>query len=160
MQGVVSQGQSHLLMNAALSFFFFFCLQQASSDAPTTPKYTKEQRDLFFPASLPTPVLVSHSTCHPLSTQDSQAKVVYEPLSKLPRPQTSSFHDQPQHRRGASHSSAAMAFLPQTGTAASSHTHQMLRRPLILQTKINAVFPLNSAALSGAPVSNDTTVSM
>nr|XP_024660151.1 calcineurin-binding protein cabin-1 isoform X2 [Maylandia zebra] len=88
--------------------------RQASSDAPTTPKYTKEQRDLFFPASLPTPVLVSHSTCHPLSTQDSQAKVVYEPLSKLPRPQTSSFHDQPQHRRGASHSSAAMAFLPQT----------------------------------------------
>uniref|UniRef100_A0A3P8Q6V5 Calcineurin-binding protein cabin-1 MEF2-binding domain-containing protein n=1 Tax=Astatotilapia calliptera TaxID=8154 RepID=A0A3P8Q6V5_ASTCA len=69
--------------------------RQASSDAPTTPKYTKEQRDLFFPASLQTPVLVSHSTCHPLSTQDSQAKVVYEPLSKLPRPQTSSFHDQP-----------------------------------------------------------------
>uniref|UniRef100_A0A3B4ETS7 Calcineurin-binding protein cabin-1 n=1 Tax=Pundamilia nyererei TaxID=303518 RepID=A0A3B4ETS7_9CICH len=88
--------------------------RQASSDAPTTPKYTKEQRDLFFPASLPTPVLVSHSTCHPLSTQDSQAKVVYEPLSKLPRPQTSGFHDQPQHRRGASHSAAAMAFLPQT----------------------------------------------
>uniref|UniRef100_I3JYD6 Calcineurin-binding protein cabin-1 n=1 Tax=Oreochromis niloticus TaxID=8128 RepID=I3JYD6_ORENI len=43
----------------------------SSFDAPTTPKYTKEQRDLFFPASLPTPVLVSHSTCHPLSTQDT-----------------------------------------------------------------------------------------
>uniref|UniRef100_A0A669CMA2 Calcineurin-binding protein cabin-1 n=1 Tax=Oreochromis niloticus TaxID=8128 RepID=A0A669CMA2_ORENI len=31
--------------------------RQASSDAPTTPKYTKEQRDLFFPASLPTPIM-------------------------------------------------------------------------------------------------------
>uniref|UniRef100_A0A3B5AI00 Calcineurin-binding protein cabin-1 n=1 Tax=Stegastes partitus TaxID=144197 RepID=A0A3B5AI00_9TELE len=63
-------------------------------DAPTTPKYTKEHRDIFFPASLPTPVLLSHSTCHPLSTQDGQAKALYEPLSKLPRPQTS---DQQQY---------------------------------------------------------------
>uniref|UniRef100_A0A4W6F607 Calcineurin-binding protein cabin-1 n=1 Tax=Lates calcarifer TaxID=8187 RepID=A0A4W6F607_LATCA len=75
--------------------------RQSAGDAPTTPKYTKEHRDIFFPASLPTPVLLSHSTCHPLSSQDSQAKVVYEPLSKLSRPQASSFHDQPQHRRAA-----------------------------------------------------------
>ncbi|XP_018524688.1 calcineurin-binding protein cabin-1 isoform X3 [Lates calcarifer] len=88
--------------------------RQSAGDAPTTPKYTKEHRDIFFPASLPTPVLLSHSTCHPLSSQDSQAKVVYEPLSKLSRPQASSFHDQPQHRRAASHPAAAMAFLPHT----------------------------------------------
>uniref|UniRef100_A0A3Q3KUK7 Calcineurin-binding protein cabin-1 n=1 Tax=Mastacembelus armatus TaxID=205130 RepID=A0A3Q3KUK7_9TELE len=98
-------------------------LQQALGDAPTTPKYTKEQRDIVFPATLPTQVLLNHSACHPLSTQDSQAKAVYEPLSKLSRPQAQSFHDQPQHRRAASHpAAAAMAFLPHTGTVASTHT--------------------------------------
>uniref|UniRef100_A0A3Q2YA35 Calcineurin-binding protein cabin-1 n=1 Tax=Hippocampus comes TaxID=109280 RepID=A0A3Q2YA35_HIPCM len=61
--------------------------RQPICDAPTTPKY-KEHRDLFFPASLPTPVLLGHATCHPLSNQDGQAKVMFEPLSKLPRPQT------------------------------------------------------------------------
>uniref|UniRef100_A0A3Q1EPA2 Calcineurin-binding protein cabin-1 n=1 Tax=Acanthochromis polyacanthus TaxID=80966 RepID=A0A3Q1EPA2_9TELE len=89
--------------------------RQSAGDAPTTPKYTKEHRDLFFPTSLPTPVLLSHSTCHPLSNPDGQPKAAYEPLSKLSRPQTSGFHDQPQHRRAASHSAAAMAFLPHTG---------------------------------------------
>ncbi|KAM9858179.1 calcineurin-binding protein cabin-1 [Aulostomus maculatus] len=88
--------------------------RQPAGDAPTTPKYTKEHRDIFFPAALPTPVLVSHTACHPLSSQDSQAKVVYEPLSKLPRPQASGFHDQPQHRRVACHPAAAMPFLPHT----------------------------------------------
>uniref|UniRef100_A0A3Q1G2B5 Calcineurin-binding protein cabin-1 n=1 Tax=Acanthochromis polyacanthus TaxID=80966 RepID=A0A3Q1G2B5_9TELE len=88
--------------------------RQSAGDAPTTPKYTKEHRDLFFPTSLPTPVLLSHSTCHPLSNPDGQPKAAYEPLSKLSRPQTSGFHDQPQHRRAASHSAAAMAFLPHT----------------------------------------------
>ncbi|XP_074525679.1 calcineurin-binding protein cabin-1 isoform X2 [Halichoeres trimaculatus] len=88
--------------------------RQSAGDAPTTPKYTKEHRDLFFPASLPTPVLLSHTACHPLSTQDSQAKALYEPLSKLNRPVASGFHDQTQHRRAASHSAAAMAFLPHT----------------------------------------------
>lgn len=88
--------------------------RQSAGDAPTTPKYTKDHRDIFFPASLPTPVLLSHTACHPLSTQDSQAKVVYEPLSKLSRPQTSSFHDQPQHRRAANHPAAVMPFLPHT----------------------------------------------
>nr|XP_019949445.1 PREDICTED: calcineurin-binding protein cabin-1 isoform X4 [Paralichthys olivaceus] len=88
--------------------------RQSAGDAPTTPKYTKDHRDLFFPASLPTPVLLGHSACHPLSAQDGQAKVVYEPLSKVSRPQASSFHDQPQHRRAASHPAAAMAFLPHT----------------------------------------------
>ncbi|XP_038560591.1 calcineurin-binding protein cabin-1 isoform X2 [Micropterus salmoides] len=88
--------------------------RQSAGDAPTTPKYTKEHRDIFFPASLPTPVLLSHTSCHPLSTPDSQTKSVYEPLSKLSRPQASGFHDQPQHRRAASHPAAAMAFLPHT----------------------------------------------
>uniref|UniRef100_A0A8C4HPE7 Calcineurin-binding protein cabin-1 n=1 Tax=Dicentrarchus labrax TaxID=13489 RepID=A0A8C4HPE7_DICLA len=87
--------------------------RQSAGDAPTTPKY-KDHRDIFFPASLPTPVLLSHAACHPLSAQDGQAKVVYEPLSKLSRPQASGFHDQPQHRRAASHPAAAMAFLPHT----------------------------------------------
>uniref|UniRef100_A0A8C9ZIE7 Calcineurin-binding protein cabin-1 n=1 Tax=Sander lucioperca TaxID=283035 RepID=A0A8C9ZIE7_SANLU len=68
--------------------------RQAAGDAPTTPKYTKEHRDLFFPASLPTPVLLSHAACHPLSSTEGQTKVAYEPLSKLSRPQASGFHDQ------------------------------------------------------------------
>nr|XP_020446280.1 calcineurin-binding protein cabin-1 isoform X3 [Monopterus albus] len=88
--------------------------QQSAGDTPTTPKYTKEHQDIFFPASLPAPVLLSHSTCHPQSTQDGQAKVVYEPLSKLPRPLASSLHDQLQHRRAASHPTAAMPLLPHT----------------------------------------------
>ncbi|XP_047447272.1 calcineurin-binding protein cabin-1 isoform X3 [Mugil cephalus] len=89
--------------------------RQSAGDTPTTPKYTKDHRDIFFPTSLPTPVLLSHSTCHPLSAQDGQAKGLYEPLSKLSRPQTSGFHDQPQQRqRATSHSAAAMAFLPHT----------------------------------------------
>ncbi|KAF7668316.1 hypothetical protein LDENG_00018520 [Lucifuga dentata] len=87
--------------------------QQSVSDTPTTPKYTKDHRDIF-PTSLPTPVLLSHTTCHPLSTQDGQAKAAYEPLSKLSRPPTAGFHDQPHHRRATSHPAAAMAFLPHT----------------------------------------------
>uniref|UniRef100_A0A667ZMN1 Calcineurin-binding protein cabin-1 n=1 Tax=Myripristis murdjan TaxID=586833 RepID=A0A667ZMN1_9TELE len=70
-----------------------------AGDAPTTPKYTKEHRDIFFPASLPTPVLLSHAACHPLSSQDGQAQAAYEPLNKLSRPPASGFHDHPQHRR-------------------------------------------------------------
>lgn len=100
----------------------FFCLQQSAGDTPTTPKYAKDHRDIFFPASLPTPVLLSHTACHPLSTQDGQAKVVYEPLSKLSRPQALGFHDQPQHRRAASHPAAAMAFIPHTGRVAFAST--------------------------------------
>uniref|UniRef100_A0A8C7DCU9 Calcineurin-binding protein cabin-1 n=1 Tax=Oncorhynchus kisutch TaxID=8019 RepID=A0A8C7DCU9_ONCKI len=75
--------------------------RQSASDAPTTPKYSKEHRDIFFPASLPTPVLLSHAACHPPSVQDSQAKLQYEPLGKVPRPPASGSHEhcQPQHRR-------------------------------------------------------------
>ncbi|XP_029916295.1 calcineurin-binding protein cabin-1 isoform X2 [Myripristis murdjan] len=88
--------------------------RQTAGDAPTTPKYTKEHRDIFFPASLPTPVLLSHAACHPLSSQDGQAQAAYEPLNKLSRPPASGFHDHPQHRRAAGHPTATMAFLPHT----------------------------------------------
>ncbi|RVE68552.1 hypothetical protein OJAV_G00092750 [Oryzias javanicus] len=88
--------------------------QQSSGDAPSTPKYTKDHREIFFPTSLPTPVLLSHSTIHPLSTKDAQTKAVCEPLSKMSRPPVSGFHDQPQHRRAAGQPAAAMAFPPYT----------------------------------------------
>uniref|UniRef100_A0A673YLN3 Calcineurin binding protein 1 n=1 Tax=Salmo trutta TaxID=8032 RepID=A0A673YLN3_SALTR len=92
--------------------------RQSASDAPTTPKYSKEHRDIFFPASLPTPVLLSHAACHPLSVQDSQAKLQYEPLGKVPRPPASGSHEhcQPQHRRAPLpiHPASTMAFHPQT----------------------------------------------
>ncbi|KAM8886416.1 calcineurin-binding protein cabin-1 isoform 2-T2 [Spinachia spinachia] len=93
--------------------------RQSAGDAPTTPKYTKDHRDIFFPASLSSPVLLSHAACHPLSTPEGQAKVVYEPLSKLSRPQASGFQDQLQQRRASSHpaatpATAAMAFQPHT----------------------------------------------
>uniref|UniRef100_A0A8C7DD68 Calcineurin-binding protein cabin-1 n=1 Tax=Oncorhynchus kisutch TaxID=8019 RepID=A0A8C7DD68_ONCKI len=92
--------------------------RQSASDAPTTPKYSKEHRDIFFPASLPTPVLLSHAACHPPSVQDSQAKLQYEPLGKVPRPPASGSHEhcQPQHRRAPLpiHPASTMAFHPQT----------------------------------------------
>uniref|UniRef100_A0A671WZD8 Calcineurin-binding protein cabin-1 n=1 Tax=Sparus aurata TaxID=8175 RepID=A0A671WZD8_SPAAU len=88
--------------------------RQSAGDAPTTPKYTKEHRDLFFPASLPTPVLLSHTACHPLSTQDGQAK----------------------HRRAGAHPAAAMAFLPHTGTTGCTATH-----PTRVATQCLSTFP-------------------
>ncbi|KAK5871268.1 hypothetical protein PBY51_004159 [Eleginops maclovinus] len=88
--------------------------RQSAGDAPTTPKYNKDHRDLFFPTSLPTPVLLSHPGCHPLSTPEGPAKVLYEPLSKLSRPQAPGFHGQLPLRRAVSHPAAAMAFLPHT----------------------------------------------
>lgn len=97
-----------------------FRLQQSTGDAPTTPKYTKEHRDLFFPAALPAPVLLTHPVCHPPPAHDGQARGAYEPLSKVARPQSSGFHhDQPQQRRAASQATAAAAtaFLPPAGTA-------------------------------------------
>ncbi|KAM8866749.1 calcineurin-binding protein cabin-1 isoform 1-T1 [Synchiropus picturatus] len=77
--------------------------RQSAGDTPTTPKYSKDHRDGFFP----TPILVGH----PLTAQDAQTKVAYEPLSKVPRPQASSFHEQPQHKRAPSFP-AAMPFMP------------------------------------------------
>ncbi|XP_057687849.1 calcineurin-binding protein cabin-1 isoform X2 [Corythoichthys intestinalis] len=85
--------------------------RQAMCDTPTTPKYTKEHRDLFFPATL-----LSHAACHPLSNQDAHVKVMFEPLSKLPRPQTPGFHDQHTQRKMACHpvTDTALSFLQHT----------------------------------------------
>lgn len=132
--------------------YLFFSILQSAGDAPTTPKYTKEHRDLFFPASLPTPVLLSHTACHPLSTQDGQAKAFYEPLSKLNRPVASGFHDQTQHRRAASHSAAAMAFLPHTGTEAFDLTCEscfycnLPKKTLEMMFRVEFVFVLFSTS--------------
>ncbi|KAM7018529.1 calcineurin-binding protein cabin-1 isoform 2-T3 [Tautogolabrus adspersus] len=114
--------------------------RQSAGDTPTTPKYTKEHRDIFFPASLPTPVLLSHTACHPLSTQDGQAKALYEPLSKLSRPpQASGFHDQTQHRRAASHPAAAMAFLPHTEEPSEGLAYRQQESHLCQQMKLATV---------------------
>uniref|UniRef100_A0A672HWT4 Calcineurin-binding protein cabin-1 n=1 Tax=Salarias fasciatus TaxID=181472 RepID=A0A672HWT4_SALFA len=106
----VLSSQTSAFTHAHLCCLIFFF---SAGDAPTTPKYAKEHRDLFFPAALPTPVLLAHPACHPLSGQDGQAKAPYEPLSKLPRPPTSGFQDQPQHRRAAQqHASSEQSKLP------------------------------------------------
>ncbi|KAG1949200.1 calcineurin-binding protein cabin-1 isoform X4 [Pimephales promelas] len=91
--------------------------RQSSSDAPTTPKFSK---DIFFPASFSTPCLHTHT--HPASAQDGEAK-----LSKTPRPlliQTQTHTttpsqiycqpDQSQQRKTPSQPIASMAFLPHT----------------------------------------------
>ncbi|XP_056102870.1 calcineurin-binding protein cabin-1 isoform X1 [Rhinichthys klamathensis goyatoka] len=95
--------------------------RQSSSDAPTTPKFSKDQRDIFFPASFSTPCLHTHSHTHPASAQDGEAK-----LSKTPRPlliQTQTHTtpsqiycqpDQSQQRKTPSQPIASMAFLPHT----------------------------------------------
>ncbi|KAJ0068038.1 hypothetical protein NL108_015078 [Boleophthalmus pectinirostris] len=123
--------------------------QQSSADAPSTPKFTKEHRDIFFPASLPTPVLLSHSTCHPLSTPDP-AKVVYEPLNKLPRTPAPGFHE--QHRRTAGHPTAAMAFLPHTAEEREEHSEGLAYRQqeshLCQQMKLASVSPGQDSATS------------
>ncbi|XP_060893507.1 calcineurin-binding protein cabin-1 isoform X2 [Labrus mixtus] len=115
--------------------------RQSAGDTPTTPKYTKDHRDIFFPASLPTPVLLSHTACHPLSTQDGQAKVLYEPLSKLCRPpQASGFQDQTQqHRRASSHPAAAMAFLPHTEEPSEGLAYRQQESHLCQQMKLATV---------------------
>ncbi|XP_016094749.1 calcineurin-binding protein cabin-1-like [Sinocyclocheilus grahami] len=97
--------------------------RQSSGDAPSTPKFSKDQRDFFFPASFSTPCL--HTHMYPAPTQDGEAK-----LSKTPRPfliqtQThstptqiycppSSQPDQSQQRKTPCQPIASMAFLPHT----------------------------------------------
>ncbi|KAG9354819.1 hypothetical protein JZ751_001532 [Albula glossodonta] len=96
----------------------------SSSDTPTTPKHTKEHRDIFFPVAPPTATpLGSPPGHHPPHPQDSEAKPSSEPASKAQRPPpTTSYcppiitQDQSQLRRHQSHP-AAMAFLSQTGPA-------------------------------------------
>nr|XP_055023492.1 calcineurin-binding protein cabin-1 isoform X2 [Misgurnus anguillicaudatus] len=95
--------------------------RQSSSDAPTTPKFSKDQRDIFFPASFSTPCLHTHT--YSVSNQDGEAK-----LSKTPRPLQTQTHstptqihcpptsqpDQSQQRKTPSQPIASMAFLPHT----------------------------------------------
>ncbi|KAJ8379942.1 hypothetical protein SKAU_G00007200 [Synaphobranchus kaupii] len=95
--------------------------RQSSCDTPTTPKHTKEHRDVFFPTALPTPAPLSSPVGQLLPSQDSEAKPGSEPASKVQRPPpTSSYcpptgaQDQSPLRRQQSHPAAAMAFLSQT----------------------------------------------
>ncbi|XP_056628426.1 calcineurin-binding protein cabin-1 isoform X3 [Triplophysa dalaica] len=95
--------------------------RQSSIDAPTTPKISKDQRDIFFPASFSTPCLLTNT--HPISTQDGEAK-----LNKTPRPLLTQTHstptqiycpptsqpDQSQQRKTPSQPIASMAYLPHT----------------------------------------------
>uniref|UniRef100_H3C9K0 Calcineurin-binding protein cabin-1 n=1 Tax=Tetraodon nigroviridis TaxID=99883 RepID=H3C9K0_TETNG len=48
--------------------------RQTSADTPSTPKYSKEHREYFFPTSMSTPVLLSQVACHPPTNQDAHAK--------------------------------------------------------------------------------------
>ncbi|XP_061115858.1 calcineurin-binding protein cabin-1 isoform X1 [Conger conger] len=88
--------------------------RQSSCDTPTTPKHTKEHRDIFFPAALPTPVPLSSPVSQSLPSQDNEPRPSSEPASKAPRPQATAALDQSQPRRTHSHPAAAMAFLSQT----------------------------------------------
>uniref|UniRef100_A0A8B9LHX5 Calcineurin binding protein 1 n=1 Tax=Astyanax mexicanus TaxID=7994 RepID=A0A8B9LHX5_ASTMX len=103
--------------------------RQNSSDAPITPKFSKEQRDIFFPASFSSPCLHMHT--HPLPAQDHDGK-----LNKTPRPLHTHSHthshshtpstptqlycqpvtpqDQSQPRTTHCQPIACMAFLPHT----------------------------------------------
>ncbi len=101
-------------------------VSQSSSDAPSTPKFSKDQRDYFFPASFSTPCLHSHT--YPAPTQDGEAKLSKSPRPLLIQPPThststqiyclpSSQHDQSQQRKTPSQPIASMAFLPHIGTA-------------------------------------------
>ncbi|XP_053480415.1 calcineurin-binding protein cabin-1 isoform X2 [Ictalurus furcatus] len=105
--------------------------RQNSSDAPITPKSNKEHRDIFFPASVSTPCLHTHS--QPVPVQEHETK-----LSKTPRPlhTHSQSHtpstptqmycpspgqqDQSQPRTTPSQPIAGMAFLPHTDREASA----------------------------------------
>ncbi|XP_034162577.2 calcineurin-binding protein cabin-1 isoform X1 [Pangasianodon hypophthalmus] len=105
--------------------------RQNSSDAPITPKFSKEHRDIFFPASVPSPSLHTHT--QPLPAQEHETK-----LSKPPRPLHTHSHshtpstptqmycpplgqqDQSQPRATPSQPIAGMAFLPHTDREASA----------------------------------------
>ncbi|XP_060787332.1 calcineurin-binding protein cabin-1 isoform X4 [Neoarius graeffei] len=105
--------------------------RQNLSDAPITPKFSKEHRDIFFPASVSTPCLHTHT--QPLLAQEHETK-----LSKAPRPLHTHSHshtsstptqmycpppgqqDQSQPRTTPSQLIAGMAFLPHTDREASA----------------------------------------
>uniref|UniRef100_A0A9J8AA99 Calcineurin-binding protein cabin-1 n=1 Tax=Cyprinus carpio carpio TaxID=630221 RepID=A0A9J8AA99_CYPCA len=120
-------GSVILTKNQIYIFFWNFVENSTnSSDAPSTPKFSKDQRDIFFPASFSTPCLHTHTYTAP--TQDGEAKLSKTPRPLLIQPQThstptqiycppSSQPDQSQQQKTPSQPIASMAFLPHTGTA-------------------------------------------
>ncbi|XP_067269100.1 calcineurin-binding protein cabin-1 isoform X2 [Pseudorasbora parva] len=127
--------------------------RQGFGDAPTTPKFSKDQRDIFFPASFSTPCLHTHT--YPASAQDGEAK-----LSKTPRPlliqtQTHSTPtqiycqpDQSQPRKTPSQPIASMAFLPHTEEREEAASEGLLYRQheshLCQQMKMASVSQIHS----------------
>ncbi|XP_059920768.1 calcineurin-binding protein cabin-1 [Gadus macrocephalus] len=93
--------------------------RQSAYDAPTTPKFAKDHRDLFFPGALSSPLPLGHGgVLPPPGVQELQARALYEPPGKVARPLARGYQDQPLPRRPPTHqaTAAAMAFLPHTGT--------------------------------------------
>uniref|UniRef100_A0A8C2JUE6 Calcineurin-binding protein cabin-1 n=1 Tax=Cyprinus carpio TaxID=7962 RepID=A0A8C2JUE6_CYPCA len=71
-----------------MALFSVPSVSQSSSDAPSTPKFSKDQRDFFFPASFSTPCL--HTQTYPAPAQDGEAKLNKTPRPLLVQPQTHS----------------------------------------------------------------------
>ncbi|XP_052459683.1 calcineurin-binding protein cabin-1-like isoform X5 [Carassius gibelio] len=111
--------------------------RQSSSDAPSTPKFSKDQRDFFFPASFSTPCLHTHT--YPAPTQDGEAKLSKSPRALLIQTQThstptqiycppSSQPDQSQQQKTPSQPIASMAFVPHTEDREEPVTEGLLYR--------------------------------
>ncbi|XP_042618685.1 calcineurin-binding protein cabin-1-like isoform X5 [Cyprinus carpio] len=131
--------------------------RQSSSDAPSTPKFSKDQRDIFFPASFSTPCLHTHTYTAP--TQDGEAKLSKTPRPLLIQPQThstptqiycppSSQPDQSQQQKTPSQPIASMAFLPHTEDREEPVTEGLLYRQqeshLCQQMKMTTVSQIHS----------------
>uniref|UniRef100_A0A671TDN7 Calcineurin-binding protein cabin-1-like n=1 Tax=Sinocyclocheilus anshuiensis TaxID=1608454 RepID=A0A671TDN7_9TELE len=127
--------------------------RQSSSDAPSTPKFSKDQRDIFFPASFSTPCLHTHT--YPAPTQDGEAKLSKTPRPLLIQPQTHSTPtqiycqpDQSQQRKTPSQPIASMAFLPHTEDREEPVTEGLLYRQqeshLCQQMKMTTVSQIHS----------------
>ncbi|XP_067251580.1 calcineurin-binding protein cabin-1 isoform X3 [Chanodichthys erythropterus] len=131
--------------------------RQSSSDAPSTPKFSKDQRDIFFPASFSTPCLHTHT--YTASTQDGEAKLSKTPRPLLIHPQThsaptqiycppSSQPEQSQQRKTPSQPIASMAFLPHTEDREEAASEGLLYRQheshLCQQMKMASVSQIHS----------------
>uniref|UniRef100_A0A8C2Q1K9 Calcineurin-binding protein cabin-1 n=1 Tax=Cyprinus carpio TaxID=7962 RepID=A0A8C2Q1K9_CYPCA len=131
--------------------------RQSSSDAPSTPKFSKDQRDFFFPASFSTPCL--HTQTYPAPAQDGEAKLNKTPRPLLVQPQThstptqiycppSSQPDQSQQRKTPCQPIASMAFLPHTEDREEPVTEGLLYRQqeshLCQQMKMTTVSQIHS----------------
>ncbi|XP_051510129.1 calcineurin-binding protein cabin-1 isoform X1 [Myxocyprinus asiaticus] len=128
--------------------------RQNSSDAPSTPKFSKDQRDIFFPASFSTPCLQMHT--YPISNQDVEAKLSKTPRTLLTQTQThstptqiycppSSQPDQSQQHKTPSQPITSVAFLPQTEDREESAAPEGL---LYLQQESHLCQQMNMATVS------------